>query len=409
MLWLVVLCLFTTLIVAALIFMHFGGFGTGESANTEVLAAYAGTVEGISIPENSKIIALGEATHGNVEFQQLKLDVFRLLVKNYDVRAFVLEGDFGGCEQVNRYIHGAAGTARDAAAAIGFAIYRTKEMAELILFMRQYNDSAAKGKDLRFYGLDMQRYVYSINFLIKACKDLRVDTGNLEKLMDGKAWSSEYDYPARIKIITHVKTQLEGKEKSAQAIHFADVLLQFCELQAEQDGNYAILRDKFMAENTHWIAEQERQVGYKRIFIAAHNGHVARWGSYNSMGRLLANEVNEGYYVIGTDFYKTCCNIPRLASGRRTNQVFYSHDPLAKAAKTAGLTICWLDFVKASKNPELMKLISKYIYMGSLGEGYAWYMRLLPPSYRIFQPPAELYDGMIFVAEAHPTTIISEE
>ena len=283
MIWLVVLCLFTTLILAALIFMHFGGFGTGESANTEVLAAYAGTIEDISIPENSKIIALGEATHGNAEFQQLKLDVFRLLVKNYGVRAFVLEGDFGGCEQVNRYIHGAAGTAREAAAAIGFAIYRTKEMAELISFMRQYNDNAAKGKDLRFYGLDMQRYVYSINFLIKACKDLRVDTGDLEKLMDGKAWSSEYDYPARIKIITHVKTELEGKEKSAQAIHFADVLLQFCELQAEQGGNYPILRDKFMAQNTHWIAEQERQVGYERIFIAAHNGHVARWGSYDSM------------------------------------------------------------------------------------------------------------------------------
>ena len=162
-----------------------------------------------------------------------------------------------------------------------------------------------------------------------------------------------------------------------------------------------------MAENTQWIAEQERKAGCQRIFVAGHNSHVARWGSYDSMGKLLAKKLGEGYYVIGTDFYKTCCNMPSRSSGRRTNQVFYSHDPLAKAAKAAELDICWLDFAKASKSPELAKFISQYIYMGSLGEGYAWYMRLLPPSYRIYQPPAELYDGMILVAEAHPTTIIS--
>jgi erythromycin esterase len=406
--WLTVLFLFATLALAALIFMHFGGFGTGESANPEELAAYAGTVEDISIPENAKIIALGEATHGNAEFQQLKLDVFRLLVENYGVRAFTLEGDYGGCEQVNRYIHGGEGTAREAAAAIGFAIYRTEEMAELISFMRQYNDSAAEGEDLRFYGFDMQRYVYSFNFLTEACKDLGVDTGDLEKFVDDEDWSGEYDYPARMEIISHVKTELEGKENSAQAIHFADMLLQYCELQGVSDADGA-LRDRLMAENTQWIAEQEWEAGCERVFVAGHNSHVARWGSYDSMGKLLAKEMGESYYVIGTDFYKTCCNMPGLSSGRRTNQVFYSHDPLAKAAKTAGLDICWLDFAKASESPELAELISQYIYMGTLGEGYACYMRLLPPSYRIFQPPAELYDGMIFVAEANPTTIISEE
>lgn len=408
MVWIILLCLFGTLALAALIFMYIGGFNTGESANPEELASYAGRVEDISIPEDVKIIALGEATHGNVEFQQLKLDVFKLLVQKYGVRAFAMEGDYGGCEQVNRYIHGGEGTAQEAAAAIGFAIYRTEEIAELISFMRQYNDSAAEGEDLRFYGFDMQRYAYSFKFLTEACKKIGVDTGDLEKLMDNEDWSGAYDYPARIEIITHVKTELEGKENSPQAIHFADMLLQYCELQGESDAdNGGTLRDRFMAENTQWIAEQERKAGCERLFVAGHNSHVARWGSYDSMGKLLAKKLGEDYYVIGTDFYKTCCNMPSRSSGRRTNQVFYSHDPLAKAAKTAGLDICWLDFAKASKSPELAKFISQYIYMGSLGEGYAWYMRLLPPSYRIFQPPAELYDGIILVSKAHPTTIIS--
>ena len=40
-------------------------------------------------------------------------------------------------------------------------------------------------------------------------------------------------------------------------------------------------------------------------------------------------------YVIGTDFYKTHCNMPTRSPEKRTIQVFYSHDPLAKAAKLA--------------------------------------------------------------------------
>ena len=83
--------------LAALVFMRFGGFGTGENVNSEEFLAYAEPVENITVPESAKIIALGEATHGNAEFQQLKLEVFKLMVKNNGVRAFALEGDYGGC------------------------------------------------------------------------------------------------------------------------------------------------------------------------------------------------------------------------------------------------------------------------------------------------------------------------
>lgn len=114
----IVLGIFGILFFVAFIFMRFGGFGTGETANPEEFAAYAQPVENISVPENVRIIALGEATHGNAEFQALKLDVFKQMVEKYDVRAFALEGDYGGCEQVNEYIHGGEGTAKEAAAAI---------------------------------------------------------------------------------------------------------------------------------------------------------------------------------------------------------------------------------------------------------------------------------------------------
>lgn len=93
---------------------------------------------------------------------------------------------------------------------------------------------------------------------------------------------------------------------------------------------------------------------------------------------------------------------------KRTIQVFYSHDPLAKAAKLAGFDICWLDFTKVQENYELGRQASEYTYMGTLGESYSIIMRLLPPSYRMFQPLAVLYDSMIFVTDANLTKILEE-
>ena len=69
------LCLFASLLLALSVFMHFGGFGPGKSADPKEFASYAGNIQDISIPKEARIIALGEATHGNVEFQELKLKV----------------------------------------------------------------------------------------------------------------------------------------------------------------------------------------------------------------------------------------------------------------------------------------------------------------------------------------------
>ena len=399
----------TIVLFSSIVFMHFGGFSTGEVANVDEFKEYAQPVENLSIPQDKKIIALGEATHGNIEFQQLKLDVFKKMVEEYDVRAFALEGDYGGCEQVNQYIHGGEGTAQEAAAAIGFAIYRTDEMAELISYMREYNESALEGEDIRFYGFDMQRISYSFQFLLEGCMKFKIDTTSLEELVEGDNLNPTYDFSTQVEVLTQVKSELRNSGASEKMIHYADMLLQYCELQSISTLDGSVLRDKFMAENVQWIFQQEQQNGHERIFVTGHNSHVAKWGSYDSMGKILSKEAENGYYVIGTDFYRTRCNMPARSSVKRTYQVFYSHDPLAKAAKLAGYDICWLDFAKISENSELGRQIYEYTYMGTLGESYSMIMRLLPPSYRMFQPPAVLYDSMIFVSDAVPIKIISEE
>ena len=401
--------LLTIVLFSSIVFMCFGGFSTGEVTNIDEFKECAQPVENLSIPKDKKIIALGEATHGNAEFQQLKLDVFKKMVEDYDVRAFALEGDYGGCEQVNQYIHGGEGTAQEAAAAIGFVIYQTDEMAELIFYMREYNKSALEGEDIHFYGFDMQRISYNFQFLLEGCMEFKIDTTSLEELVEGDNLNPTYDFSTQVEVLTQVKNELRNSGASDKTIHYADMLLQYCELHSTSTSDGSVLRDKFMAENLKWILQQEELNGHERIFVTGHNSHVAKWGSYDSMGKILSKEAENGYYVIGTDFYRTRCNMPARSSVKRTYQVFYSHNPLAKAAKLAGYDICWLDFAKVPENSELGRQISEYTYMGNLGESYSIIMRLLPQSYRIFQPPAVLYDSMIFVSDAVPTKIASEE
>ena len=281
----VILCILAVLVLTGTVFSHFGGFGTGESADPKEFAAYAGQISEIAIPDNTRIIALGEATHGNREFQQLKLDVFQIMVEQYGVRAFALEGDYGGCEAVNRYIHGGDGTAKEAAAAIGFAIYRTGEMEELISWMRSYNETAADGDDIRFYGFDMQRTEYSYQFLLEGLKSLGHDAEELEKLRDGGDWSALYDCEERILVFTELRQDLSERTSASDtdqaietAVHLADILLQNQAMEKAYEENFADangIRDQYMADNTMWILAQEEKRGNDSSFITGHNGHLS--------------------------------------------------------------------------------------------------------------------------------------
>lgn len=405
----IIALLVITAVGTAGIYSRFGGFGTGECADTEEFAKYAANVSALTVPDEAQIVALGEATHGNKEFQQLRLDVLQVLVEKYGVRSFALEGDFGGCEAVNRYIHGGDGTAAEALSAIGFAIYRTEEMESLVEWMRDYNASAAQGADLRFYGFDMEQRAYSYCYLLEALQKAGIDTADYEKMWNREASTYVDGYTAeqRTEIICAVEEQLPPDE--VQAIHFADLLLQNIELGKYINDSASLNehRDQMMAENVLWILQQEQTRGNRRIMISAHNNHIMQCENAGApvLGSLLAENLGDGYFTIGTDFYQSVCNLPKPYTGERITHTFYSYDPLAKASKQCGFAVSFLDFSKVPDDSALTEYITNNIPMGSLGESYSVLMNFVPRSYRVSRTPQEAYDAMIFVANATPIEI----
>ena len=411
----ILLALLAMAIVVGCIFSYFGGFGTGRCADTAEFKKYARSISQISVPPQARVVALGEATHGNAEFQQLKLDVFKVMVEKYGVRAFALEGDYGNCEVVNRYIHGGEGTVQETVAAIGFPIYRTEQMEHLVSWMRDYNATASEEDQLSFYGFDMQRYEYNYKYLLDAAREFGLDTKDLEKIWDDEkdGFSDAYQPDENAKIFETVKQELMQLNDSltAKAVHHADVLLQNISIgKVINDATVGnALRDKLMVDNVCWILEQEQARGNERIFVSAHNGHIQRFNNYGTtgkgMGNLLADKFGEEYFAIGTDFYKARVNLPKGKDRKRSMHTFYSYDPLAKASKKCGYEMSWLDFSTIPEDSPLKQQIAGYTWMGSVGEGYSPFMAVLPMAYRIWVSPMELYDGIILVSNAHPTVI----
>lgn len=139
--------------------------GCGSEPTLTDFASYAKEIDEISLPEEFSVVALGEATHGNSEFQELKLDVFSHLVETTAVRAFALEADYGGCSFANDYIVYDEGTSRDAVKKLGFEIYQTDEMLELVEWMHDHNLNASEDEKVRLYGIDMQQYLGNLQRL----------------------------------------------------------------------------------------------------------------------------------------------------------------------------------------------------------------------------------------------------
>lgn len=61
---------YSLLALAISLFVLLSGCGAGKAV--EGADQYITTIEQIDIPDDIKVIGLGEATHGNIEFQELK-------------------------------------------------------------------------------------------------------------------------------------------------------------------------------------------------------------------------------------------------------------------------------------------------------------------------------------------------
>ncbi len=372
------------------------------------------------IPKNISILSIGEAAHGCKEMQELKLSVFKEMVEKRGFTAFALEADYGECAEINRYIEGGEGSAEEMVQKFAFPIYHTKEMAELISWMREWNESAPEEKKIRFYGFDMQDPEGSYDFLKDYSLSHKLTTEeefskNLDCIKGENFSLNATNAEGVIAFLDSLKEKVEksSEEENKDKQDFLmelNTVRQAAETWLSKEDS-SVLRDRDMEENVKKILEIEQKIGSGKLVISAHDGHIQKENSiYNSMGVLLTKDFGEAYYAIGTDVWKVTDNIKVLGEAKRTVQSFVSIDPLAAQARFAKGKQYALYFSSITdEKSKVYQLIHTPMEMLQLGEGYSFLMRFLPNSYRVKSEPVQRYDGMIYLYEGKPIEILEKK
>lgn len=388
----------------------------GCSPNTMQLdnSSFNYDISSITVPDKVRIVGLGEASHGASELQQLKADVFKALVVNNNCRVFAIEGDFGGCAKVDEYIHGGSGTAEEVVAQIGFRIYRTQELADLVQWMREYNQTAAEGEELHFLGFDMQRYDNNKSFLMtylenaapQLAKEYESKFADLtdEKmydLKDASLASAESDISALISAMSKNIAESEQDTSFDFAVQCAQSMLGNTQLR-RNSTQYNTLRDDVMKNNVDWICNQYKGL----IFINGHNGHIAKESAsgYECMGAKLKQTYADEYFTIGTDV-KQCEFNGQSGDGYKVFEVKNENALTAQLDKLSE-DFYYLDFAKVSSDTAWQDVLNSSQKMLALNVSFAAWQKLLKMTHTLSVVPQQSYDAIIVLKSTTPTHLL---
>jgi erythromycin esterase-like protein len=113
---------------------------------------------------NARVVLLGESTHGTHEFYQWRAEITRRLIEEKGFNFIAVEGDWVDSYRVNDLIKGPA---RDSAATIEIlkqydrwpsSMWGNYEMAELVQWLNQHNQTRHGVEKIGFYGLDLYSF-----------------------------------------------------------------------------------------------------------------------------------------------------------------------------------------------------------------------------------------------------------
>lgn len=307
----------------------------------------------------AKVIGLGEATHGTKEFFQMKHRIFKYFVQKHGFRIFGFEADMGECIYIDRFITKGIGSINDVMNKMHFWTWKTEEVKNLILWMRDYNNSRSETNQIHLLGVDCQYVNYNKALIGEYLSNFDPNypeyINNILSIMEKTTYQAvskmtDIDYNTLRKRFDSVYVYLENNKTklSGQSGLFEYNLINRLAKQSTQfldvaSGKTSNTRDSYMAENTIWLTQLLSS--NTKVVSWAHNGHVAKNELYTgtgSQGYHLKQKLNDDYKVIGFSFntgsfravtYHSVSNsyggvqeqfINRLPPRESTNYIFYA-------------------------------------------------------------------------------------
>ncbi len=105
---------------------------------------------------DARVVSLGEATHGTREFFRMKHRLVEFMVEDLGFTLFGIEANLTEARVVNEYVLHGVGDPAVALKGLYFWTWDTEEVLEMLRWMRRYNTRVSVGRQVRFFGFDMQ-------------------------------------------------------------------------------------------------------------------------------------------------------------------------------------------------------------------------------------------------------------
>lgn len=310
-------------------------------------------LECLSFLYESKIVGLGEATHGTKEFFQLKHRIFRYLVEKHDFNIFSFEVDMAGSYYVDRYISEGKGNIDEIMSDKMHFPWQTEEIKLLIQWMKEYNEYKSDENKIHFIGIDCQLFAHHsdiiINYFLQANVSLSSDNLLFLNKINKIENSIIVDYYSKIsleekeEIDTNVDNLLDkiNTYKDIFITASSEFEYQFVKriifnikqinenwYSYNNNFNY-IIRDFYMAQNALWASNLFNE--NTKVALWAHNCHNMNYSELRpsgSMGFILKEELNNDYQIINFAFSFGCFTAMNVTDNYNISTFYITQEPL---------------------------------------------------------------------------------
>lgn len=376
-----------------------------------------------AIVGDARLVTLGEATHASHEFFATKHRIIEYLVQEKGFTVFSMEANLPDVDALNEYVTTGRGDPAAILQSLGYWVWDTREVLDLILWMRGYNESRGSRPAVSFRGFDAQGTRVGAQALAAYLQ--RVDESAAASLMQFydcyrpyevvpftyAGLSSAVKEPCHANVAALHDTIASRREvyvprssagEYERMLRYARTIVQAEEMNSGRRGD-PDGRDEFMAENIAWIANVEHPG--EKVIAWAHNGHVAAELDY-LMGSFLRRVHFPGdrMVIFGFAFDRGSFNAYDFPVTTR-RQVFtvVSPDGGHEAfLRTAGQPLMFVDIRHASSAAARRVLDVEAKRMWEIG---AVYDASHPDDFRPLQILSRNYDVIIWIETVRPTTL----
>jgi len=281
---------------------------------------------------DSRLVLLGEASHGTHEFYRERARITRRLIEEKQFVAVAVEADWPDAYRVNRWLRG-VGKDHGALEALGDFhrfprwMWRNRDVLRFIHWLRGHNEERPSEGRVGFYGLDLYSLFSSIGAVIGFLEEVDPEAAQRARYryscFDHFGEDSQaYGYAAELGLTSSCEEQavqqlLELQRQAADRFHQDGEIPDDELFHAEQNARLVKnaeeyyrtmfrgrvsswnLRDQHMAETLDALIKHfERTLGHSKIVVWEHNSHIgdARATEMGSSGEWNVGQLAREHY-----------------------------------------------------------------------------------------------------------------